>query len=86
MGPWNMGIGTYKLVSVLVVIAMAIIFIIGVQPPNEWALYITIGFLVLTAIVWFAFEKRRFQGPPIGDVIAKRQADIAAAERAVGEA
>ena len=85
MGPWNMGIGTYKLVSVLVVIAMAIIFIIGVQPPNEWALYITIGFLVLTAIVWFAFEKRRFQGPPIGDMIAKRQADIAAAERAVGE-
>jgi len=85
MGPWNMGIGTYKLVSVLVVVAMAIIFIIGVQPPNEWALYITIGFLVLTAIVWFAFEKRRFQGPPIGDMIAKRQADIAAAERAVGE-
>ena len=41
MGPWNMGIGTYKLVSVLVVIAMAVIFIIGVQPPNEWALYIT---------------------------------------------
>ncbi len=85
MGPWNMGIGTYKLVSVLVVIAMAIIFIIGVQPPNEWALYITIGFLVLTAIVWFAFEQRRFQGPPIGDMIAKRQADIVAAERAVGE-
>lgn len=85
MGPWNMGIGLYKVVSVFVILAMAIIFIIGVQPPNEWALYITIGFLVLTAIVWFAFEKRRFQGPPIGDMIAKRQADIAAAERAVGE-
>ena len=30
-------------------------------------------------------EQRRFQGPPIGDMIAKRQAEIAAAERAVGE-
>ena len=64
---------------------MAIIFVIGVQPPNQWALYITIGFLVLTGIIWFAFEKRRFLGPPIGDMIAKRQGDIAAAERAVGE-
>ena len=47
---------------------------------------ITIGFLVLTAIVWIAFERNRFQGPPIGDVIAKRQAEIKAAEAAVGEA
>jgi hypothetical protein len=85
MGPWNMGIGLYRVVSLLVIVAMAIIFIIGVQPPNQWALYITIGFLVLTAIVWFAFEKRRFLGPPIGDMIAKRQAAIAAAERAIGE-
>ena len=85
MGPWNMGIGTYRLVAVLSIIAMAIIFVIGVQPPNQWALYITIGFLVLTAIVWFAFERRRFMGPPIGDVIAKRQAEIAAAEAKVGE-
>ena len=51
---------------------------IGIQPPNQWALNITIGFLVLTAIVWFALEKRRFQGPPIGDVIKKRQAAIQA--------
>lgn len=85
MGPWNMGIGTYKLVAVLAVISMAVIFYIGVQPPNDWALEITIGFLVLTAIVWFGFENRRFMGPPIGDAIAKRKAQIAAAEAAVGE-
>jgi hypothetical protein len=62
---------------------MVIIFVIGIQPPNDWALYITIGFLVLTAIVWFGFEARRFQGPPVGDVIARRQAEIAAAEAAL---
>ena len=57
---------------------------IGVQPPNAMALKITIGFFILTAIVWLAFEKRRFKGPPIGDAIAKRQAEIAAAEKALG--
>ena len=40
---------------------------------------------ILTAIVWFGFEKRRFQGPPLGEVIAARQAAIRAAEQAVGE-
>ncbi|TBZ99413.1 amino acid permease [Rhizobium leguminosarum bv. viciae] len=85
MGPWNLGEGAFKLFAVLTVIAMILIFILGIQPPNEWALYITVGFLVLTAIVWFGFESRRFKGPPIGAEVAKRQAEIAAAEAAVGE-
>ena len=59
---------------------MVLIFVIGVQPPNALALNVTVGFLVLTAVVWFALENRRFKGPPIGVVIAKRQAEIAAAE------
>lgn len=85
MGPWNLGVGTYKILAVLVMISMALIFYAGVQPPNDWALEITLGFLVLTAIVWFVFENKRFKGPPIGDAIAKRQAEIAAAEKAVGQ-
>ncbi|HZP20361.1 MAG TPA: amino acid permease [Bauldia sp.] len=85
MGPWNLGRGVFTLFAVLSVAAMILIFIIGVQPPNDWALYITVGFFILTAIVWFAFENRRFKGPPIGDMIARRQAEIAAAEKAVGE-
>ncbi|MFS8145645.1 amino acid permease [Rhizobium sp. R635] len=85
MGPWNLGEGIFKLFAVLTIIAMVLIFILGIQPPNEWALYITVGFLVVTAIVWFGFESRRFKGPPIGADVAKRQAEIAAAEAAVGE-
>ena len=67
------------------ILSALLIFFIGVQPPNGWALWITVGFIVLAGIVWVAFEQRRFQGPPIGDMIAKRQAEIAAAEKAVGE-
>lgn len=85
MGPWNLGEGMFKLFAVLSILAMILIFVLGIQPPNDWALYITVGFLIVTAIVWFVFEQRRFKGPPIGDEVAKRQAEIAAAERAVGE-
>ncbi|MFE0756516.1 amino acid permease [Inquilinus sp. NPDC058860] len=84
MGPWTLG-GAYRLVAVLCVAAAVLIFIIGVQPPNEKALYITIAFLIITALVWFFLENRRFQGPPIGEAIRRRQAEIAAAEQAVGE-
>jgi amino acid transporter len=85
MGPWDIGIGTYKLVAVLSLISMALMFFIGIQPPNQWALQITIGFIVLALVIWFVFENRRFQGPPIGEEIAKRATAIAAAEQAVGE-
>ncbi|MFO1209196.1 MAG: amino acid permease [Amaricoccus sp.] len=85
MGPWDLGRGVFTLFAVLSILSMILIFVIGIQPPNQWALYITVGFFILTAIVWFAFERRRFQGPPLGEMIKARQAAIQAAERAVGE-
>jgi cytochrome c-type biogenesis protein CcmH/NrfF len=86
MGPWDLGEPLFKLVAVLSILSAILIFFIGVQPPNGWALWITVGFLILTGVIWVVYEQRRFQGPPIGDMIAKRQAAIAAAEKAVGEA
>jgi amino acid transporter len=85
MGPWDMGIPLYKLFSVLSVLCMALIIYIAVQPPNDKVLGITLAFLVLTAILWVVFENKRFQGPPMGEMIKKRQAEILAAEKAVGE-
>ncbi len=86
MGPWNLGEGVFKLFAVLTILAMILIFVLGIQPPNGPALYVTVGFLIVTGIVWFGFEKSRFKGPPIGAEVAKRQAEIAAAEKAVGQA
>ena len=48
-------------------------------------LWITLVFLALTAVIWVLFENKRFEGPPIGDMIKKRQAAILAAEKAIGE-
>lgn len=85
MGPWNMGTGTYKLIAVLSLLAMVLLFVIGIQPPNDWALEITVGFIILSLLIWFLFENRRFKGPPIGDEIKRRQAEIAKIESRFGE-
>ena len=85
-GPWDLGGGLFRLVCILSLIAMGVIFFAGIQPPNDWALEITVGFLVLSLLIWVLFENRRFKGPPIGEEIKKRQAEIKAAEAALGGA
>jgi amino acid transporter len=84
-GPWAMGAGLYKLVTVLAVVGMGVILYIAVAPPNERVFWVVAGFIALALILWVTVENRRFEGPPIGDRIAKRKAAIAAAEAAVGE-
>jgi len=81
MGPWSLGRAGYALAALLSIASMLLIFVIGVQPPNDKALGVTVGFFVLTAIVWLAFERRRFKGPPIGASIAARTAAIEKAEQ-----
>jgi len=83
MGPWNLGRAGFSVFAVLSLLAMGLIFVIGVQPPNQQALSVTVGFLALTALIWLALERRRFRGPPVGRMIEARQAQIAAAEAAL---
>jgi len=52
----------------------------GYVPGLIWY---TIAFYAILLVVWFAYEGKRFQGPPIGEQIAKRQAEIAAREKAL---
>lgn len=84
MGPFDLGVW-FRPVALLSIAFCGLLFFIGVQPPNDKALIVTLAFFAVTAAVWFGFEKRRFQGPPTGELIKARQAEIAEAERAVGE-
>jgi amino acid transporter len=84
-GPWSIG-KWFKPVCIGAIVSMVLIFFLGVQPPNRNALWITLVFMGLTAVLWFAVENRRFQGPPTGDRIKARQAQIAAEEAHVGDA
>jgi VanZ family protein len=66
-------------VAVLVIGALVLMFYLGIQPPNDAALRITVEFFAITAVVWFGFERRRFKGPPLGAELIRRQAELAAA-------
>jgi amino acid transporter len=85
-GPWALSAGVYKLVTVLAVVGMGVILFIAVAPPNERVLYIVAGFIAIAVVMWVLVEGRRFKGPPMGEEVKRRQAAIAAAEKAVGEA
>ncbi|MFN8441522.1 MAG: amino acid permease [Caldilineaceae bacterium] len=78
MGPFNIG-ALYRVVALLCGLAVLFIFYVGIQPPNDKALWITIAFLALTVIVWFALERNRFEGPPTGERLARRQRELAGA-------
>lgn len=70
MGPWHLG-AWYKPLGTISVIGCLFLLLIGIQPPNQQALWIVGGTTVLQVIVWFTFEKRRFKGPPGLDNLAK---------------
>jgi len=83
-GPFRLG-ALSKPFAVVTSLGVIALFLIGVQPPNDQLLWYAGGLLVLLAALWFASERRRFAGPPIGAEIQRRQAQLLAEEQAVGE-
>jgi protein-S-isoprenylcysteine O-methyltransferase Ste14 len=92
-GNFRLG-GLSKLFAVLVMILTVLVtvgghaFVVSVPAtdtssfvPGLW--YYSAGFCIFLAILWFASENKRFKGPPMGAEIAKRQAAIAAQEKAL---
>jgi len=84
MGPWTLG-RWYRPLAAVCVLGGIGLFVIGVQPPNEEALWVVLGAVGFLFAFWFGFVSRRFEGPPQGVMIQKRQAEIAVEEQAVGE-
>jgi amino acid transporter len=66
MGPWRMSGAMYRAMAIISVIGCGLILLVGVQPPNDKNLWTVPGALLLSALVWFGYERRRFQGPPAG--------------------
>lgn len=85
-GPFHLGTWS-KPVGVLAVLGGGVLIFVGFQPPYQLVGKFLAGTVVLLVVVWFAFERRRFPGPPLTEAdVAKRQAEIAAEEAALGGA
>jgi amino acid transporter len=73
MGPFSLGVRPYKALAVVSLAGVAVLVWIGVQPPNEKALWVTAGTTALLAASWWMGVRRSFRGPPataIGAVVA----------------
>lgn len=83
-GPFNLG-GFSKINAVVAVLAGVVLAITGFFPPNEKVFYFTVGLVIVLPIVWYSFERNRFEGVPEGEKIKERQKMIAEIEKKYGE-
>ncbi len=83
-GPFNLR-GLSKPIALLAIIGGLVLAWVGFQPPNEKVLYLTIGLIFFLVVLWFAMERKRFEGPPTGAKIDERQDQIAAIEASFEE-
>ncbi|MDB6032296.1 MAG: amino acid permease [Verrucomicrobiales bacterium] len=63
IGPWHLG-RWYRPLAAVAVMGCLFLIVIGMQPPNQQAVWIVGGVIVLMVVVWFGLERKRFKGPP----------------------
>lgn len=63
MGPFQLG-RAFRPIAAAAVLTMGVIFVLGVQPPNQAALEIAGAFFGALALLWLLVERKRFRGPP----------------------
>ena len=64
MGPFTLGQSLFKILAVISVLGVLGLFWIGVQPPNEKALIVTLVAVVLLLAAWGLGVRKFFRGPP----------------------
>ncbi len=84
MGPWDLG-RWYRPLGTVAVLWCVLLVVLGMQPPNDKAVWIVGGFTAFLTIMWLALERKRFQGPPRGVSTPQRQATIREAEKRIGQ-
>jgi amino acid transporter len=63
-GPFDLGVWS-KPVALAAVVGGGVLAVVGMLPPNDKVLYLTIGLLVGMALYWWVLgERNRFKGPP----------------------
>lgn len=64
MGPFDLGRGLYRALVAVAAAGVAVLVWVGVQPPNEKALPVTVAAVLVLTVAWWAGVRRRFRGPP----------------------
>ena len=64
-GPFHLGGPLYRFLAVVSLLGVALLVWIGVQPPNDKALTVTLATVGLLLAAWWLGVRRKFPGPPI---------------------
>jgi amino acid transporter len=83
IGFWQSMEGRMPVGLVFGLLTAAVVYYFWHVPGENFGLYAAIVVAVIMAVLIFVLNGKRFAGPPIGDEIKKRQAIIAAQERAL---
>jgi amino acid transporter len=65
MGPFDLGVGRFRLLALLALTGGVGVVWVGIQPPNDAALPLAAGAALLLALLWWGGVRRRFPGPPV---------------------
>jgi hypothetical protein len=65
-GPFDLGPALFRTLAVVAVAGVAVLVWIGVQPPNEKALTVTLATAIILFAAWWTGVRRLFPGPPVG--------------------
>ncbi len=76
MGPWDLG-GWYRPLALVSIAGTGLLFVIGIQPPNEKVLPTTVGMALGLWLVWVLWERKRFPGPPRLDAGSEKEKPLA---------
>ncbi len=85
IGFWQSMEGRLPIGLVFAVITALAVYYFWHDPESNFDLWAAVIIAVIMALLVFVLNGKRFAGPPVGDEIKKRQAEIAAAEKVVGE-
>jgi len=71
MGPFSLGRNLFRILAVISVLGVLLLIWIGVQPPNEKALWVTAITFALITILWWSGIRKVFRGPPLTSVASQ---------------
>jgi len=64
MGPFRMPDALFRILAIISVLGVLVVLWIGVQPPNQKALVVTLITMSLLIVGWLLGVQRIFRGPP----------------------
>jgi amino acid transporter len=71
MGPFSLGRTLFRILAVISVLGVLLLIWIGIQPPNEKALWVTAITFALITVLWWSGIRKIFSGPPATSITSQ---------------